>query len=161
MKFRHLAAWFSGVILLGTAATLLHAQPPQPARLDRAKLRAEVVKLRVEVEMLRFDYELAHNDLLEDLKMTKGLRMLGPMMQLGGAIQSAMSGETPPRPSEKERKKAAEEAKKAEQEEKQQEAQVAAFVAERKKELSRRFGLLEEKRLDLEDAERNYRESFR
>ncbi len=88
--------------------------------------------------------------------------MLGPDDATGGAqSSSAMSGETPPKPSEQERKKAAEEAKKAEQEEKREEAEIAKFVAERKKELTRRFGLLEEKRLDLEDAERNYRESFR
>src|SRR6185437_4007452 len=49
-----------GAALLGTGATILWAQPPQPrrdlqARIGRDKLRAEIVKL--EVEMLRFDYE--------------------------------------------------------------------------------------------------------
>ena len=53
-------------------------------------------------------------------------------------------------------KKAAEEAKAAEQKEKEEEAQEEAAIAGAKKELNRLFTLLSEKRLDLEDAERNY-----
>ena len=57
MNLKHLAVWFSGVAFLGAGATLLFAQPPQPAReaqarVDRTKLRVEVVRLRTEVEML-------------------------------------------------------------------------------------------------------------
>jgi hypothetical protein len=49
-------------------------------------------------------------------------------------------------------------AKAAEQKEKAV-AEEAAFVAERKKELTRRFAALAAKRLDLEDAERNYHQT--
>jgi hypothetical protein len=170
MKFRHLAPWFSMVALLVVGATFIRAQPPEqrregPARIDRGKLRAEIIKLRTEVEMLRFDYELARDGLLDEVKMSRGLRMVGPLMGLGAAIQSAVNeagsqppGAAPRQKSQAHQKKAAEEAKAAEREEKKQEAEEAAAIAERKKELARRFALLSEKRLDLEDAERNYRE---
>ncbi len=170
MKLRHLAAWFSGVALVGTGATLLCAQSPQPpregpARIGRDKLRAEVIKLRTEVEMLRFDYELARDSLLEEVKLKRGLKMAGGLMALGTSIQAAINGEparvAPRRESEQDRKKAAEAAKAAEQQEKKAEAEEAAFIAERKKELARRFTLLAARRLDLEDAERNYRENPR
>jgi hypothetical protein len=161
MRFRHLAVWFLGMALFGT--TLLRAQPP---RQDRpAQLRAEVVRLRTEAEMLRFDYELARDRLLEELKMGRGLRTMGGLIGLGASLQSAMndasSGVAPRKLSEQERKKAAEATKVAEQEEKKAEVQEASFLAEQKKELSRLFALLAEKRLDLEDAERKYRETAR
>jgi hypothetical protein len=173
MKLRPLVAWCSGVALLVTGATLLCAQPPQPQRevpnrIDRGKLRAEIVKLRTEVEMLRFDYELARDGVLEELKLGRSLKMAGGMMGLGLAMQSAINGATtnpagaaPRKASEEDRKKAAEAARAEEQEEKKLAAEEAAFIAEQKKELTRRFALLAEKRLDLEDAERNYRENPR
>ncbi len=173
MKFRHFAAWFSAVALLGAGVTMIRAQPPQqpregPARVDRAKLRADITKLRTEVEMLRFDYELARNGLLDDVKTEKALKMAGGLMQFGMAFQSAVNdagaappGASPRQKSEQDRKKAAEEAIKAEQEEKREAAEEAAAIAERKKELARLFTLLSEKRLDLEDAERTYRETSR
>jgi hypothetical protein len=174
MKLRHLAAWISGVALVGTGATLLCAQSPQPpregpVRIGRDKLRAEVIKLRTEVEMLRFDYELARDGLLEELKIERGLKMAGGMIAFGTSIQAAINQEAgaepprvaPRRETEQDRKKAAEAAKAAEREEKKAEAQEAAIIAERKKELARLFALLAEKRLDLEDAERNYRENPR
>ncbi len=173
MKFRHLAAWFSVVALLGLGATFIRAQPPQrphevPVRVNRDQLRAEIVKLRTEVEMLRFDYELARDGLKEDVKTEKALKMAGGMMQSVFAMQSAINeasaktpGEAPRQTSEQDRRKKTEEAKKAEQEEKREEAELAAAIAERKKELARLFALWAKKQLDLEDAERNYRETFR
>jgi hypothetical protein len=204
MKFRHLAAWFSIVVLLGASATLLRAQAPRadPAPADRTKLRAEIVKLRTEVEMLQFDYELARVGLMDDVKMEKGLKMAGSMLGAVSAMQVAMidaqndanapppptelqddvfprgapapdvvrpapSSPPPvrpaqPQPSAKDRKQAEAEAKKAqEEEEKKQEAELAKAVAERKKELERIFTALSAKRLDLEDAERSYREGGR
>jgi hypothetical protein len=170
MKWRHLAAWFSGVALLGTGATVLWGQPPQaprevPARTQRDQIRAEVVRLRTEVEMLRFDYELKRDGFLEELKISRGLRMGGQLFSAVGAIQSAINragedqpGEAAKRESEQDRKKAAEEAKAAEQEEKKEAAAEAAAIAEAKKELARLYSLLAEKRLELEDAERLYRE---
>jgi hypothetical protein len=170
MKFRHFAAWFSVVALLGMGATLIRAQPPQrpregPVRPDRARLRAEVIRLRTEVEMLRFDYDLARDGLIEDVKTEKGFKMAGEMM---GAIQFSINeagakppGEPPRQETEQARKKAAQEAKKADEEEKREAAELAAAIAERKKELARRFASLAEKQLDLEDAERNYRDTFR
>jgi hypothetical protein len=172
MRFGHLAAWFSGVALLGTGAALIRAQPPQPpregpTRHDRAKLRAEVIKLRTEVEMLRFDYELTRDGLMEDVKTRKALKMAGGMMQLGAAIQTAINeaqttppGDAPRHETEQDRRKAAEEARKAQQEEAKEAAEEAAFLAERRKELTRRAASWAEKRMDLDDAERDYRATF-
>lgn len=173
MNWRHVATWCSGLALIGMGATLLRGQPPQPlhdvaVRVDREKLRAEVVKLRTEVEMLRFDYELARDGLLEELKIARGLRMAGGMMGAVAAIQTAMNqaGTNSPdvaqrQPSEQDKKKAAEEAKAAEQEEKKQTAAEAAYIAEQKKELNRFYALLAARRIDLEDAEQRYRETAR
>jgi hypothetical protein len=173
MLLRHFPAWLSGVALLGTGATLLWAQAPQPpraapARADRAKLRAEVVRLRTEVEMLRFDYELAREKLLEELKLRRGLKMTGGMLALGSSIQNALNnaGSNPPgaaagQATQPDQKKDAEAVKAAELEEKKDAAEEAAFIAERKKDLTRQFGSLSERRLDLEDAERAYREAPR
>ncbi|MDR3622377.1 MAG: hypothetical protein P4L85_23710 [Paludisphaera borealis] len=178
MRMRHLAAWFSGAALLGTGATLLWAQPPQPpraapARAERDKLRAEVIKLRTESEMLRFDYELARDNILEELKMA------GQLMGAFGGLQVAINepqaeppGLAPGQLPEADQGKAAEAAKAAKQEEKkaalenskaaeEMAKQEAAFIAEQKKDLTRRFTLLTEKRLELEDAERSYHESPR
>ncbi|SIO29851.1 hypothetical protein SAMN05444166_3592 [Singulisphaera sp. GP187] len=188
MKFRHLAVWFSGVALLGTGATFLWAQPPQsqrvaPARTERDKLRAEIVELRTESEMLRFDYELARDGVLEELKISRSMKMAGQVMGAVGDLQVTInesqvepSGLAPGQGSEQDRKKATEAAKAAKQE-KRKAAQAAAlenrkaveemakeeaaFIAEQKKDLTRRFALLAEKRLDLEDAERRYRENSR
>ena len=175
MKVRSLEVWLAGLALLGTGAAVLFAQPPQPAassgaaaRTGRDKVRAQVITLRTEVEMLRLDYELAREGLLEELKMSRGLKMAGGLIGFGVKIQNAMNqGATnapataPPPESEQDRRKAADEAKAAEQEEKKQAAMEAAYVAERKQELSRLFALMEAKRLDLEDAERHYRELSR
>jgi hypothetical protein len=60
----------------------------------------------------------------------------------------------PRQETEQDRKREAEAAK-------QFEKKLEEAVADRKKELARRFALLAAKQLDLEDAERNYRESFR
>ncbi|WP_237722420.1 hypothetical protein [Singulisphaera acidiphila] len=184
MKLRHLAAWFSGVALLGTGATFLGAQPPQPqrvapARTERDKLRAEIVELRTESEMLRFDYELARDIVLEERKMSRSMKMAGQLMGAVGDLQVTINEsqvEQPGLAPEQDRKKATEIAKAAEQE-KRKAAQAAAlenrkaveemakeeaaFIAEQKKDLTRRFALLAEKRLDLEDAERRYRENSR
>jgi hypothetical protein len=173
MTMRHCAAWFSGVALLATTATLLWAQPPQPAREgavrgDRAKLRADVVRLRTEVEMLQFDYDVARFLLFEELKFERGLKMAGGFLQLGSAIQSAANeagaqppGEAPRQVPAEDRKKSAEAARAAELQEKKEAAEEAAALAKRKKELARVFTALAEKRLDLEDAERNYRAAVR
>jgi hypothetical protein len=159
MKWRQIAAWSVGVAVLGT--TILFAQSPRQDRPD--KLRAEVVRLRTEAEMLRFDYELAHDRLLEDLKTARGLRTMGGLIGLGASLQAAMNdastGAAPRPKSEPERRQEAEAAKAAELEEKKAEAAEATFIAEQKKELARRFALLAQKQLDLEDAERKYREA--
>jgi hypothetical protein len=167
---RRRCGWcLTAIALLGAGATLLRAQQtPRPAGptapADSSGLRAAIIELRVEVEMLQFDFDLARNDLLEDVKTRKSLRMAGAMMQLGGAIQSAINeaaADPPARPprakTEAERKKEVKEAKEAEQEQKRDEAEQAAFIAERKKELARLATALASKRLDLEDAERKYR----
>jgi hypothetical protein len=173
MKRRHLAVWLSGAALLGTGATILCAQPPQlrreaPPGIGRDEIRAEVVRLQTDVEMLRLDYELARDGLLEDLKLRRGLKMAGGMMQFGSAIQSAINaattqppGAAPRREPELDPKKAAEAEKAAAAEERKEAAEEAAFIGERKKELARLFALLARRRLDLEDAERHYRESPR
>ena len=118
--------------------------------------------------MLQLDYDLARADLMEDMKLRKGLKMAGGLLQLGASIQNSINeagekppGEAPREESQQARKKAAEDAKKAEQMEKQDAAEEAAFIAERKKELARRMAALAERQLDLEDAERTYRETSR
>jgi hypothetical protein len=173
MKLRHLAATTCAMALIGTGASFLLAQTPPspqpgPGRPAQARLRAEVIRFRTEVEMLRFDYELARDVLLEDLKTRRSLQMLGPMMQLGGAIQSAINAagtnppdEAPKKKSKEDLKKEAEEAKKAEEVQKKEEAEEAAFIVERKKKLASIFASLAEKRLDLEDAERRYNDLVR
>jgi hypothetical protein len=172
MKVRHLAAWFSAMALLGTGAAFIHAQPPQtareaPPRLDRARLRAEVVKLRTEVEMLRFDYDVTREALLEDLKTRGALQLAGGMIQLGASIQNAIveskenpPGEAPRQPAQPDAKKAAEDAKAVAEAGKKDAAEEAAFIAERKKELTPRAAALAAKQMDLEDAERDYRAAF-
>jgi len=180
MKFRHLATAISlsGLALLGAGASLLRAQAPQPQqapqqqaprqvgpRPERTRLRAEVVRLRTEVEMARFDYELAREVLLEELKISRGLKLAGGIMGAFDKLESATNQaqaapgqEPPPRPADQERKKVAEA---AEIEEKKEAAQEAAAIAEAKKELTRLFHVLEEKRLDLDDAEYRYRDTPR
>jgi hypothetical protein len=67
-----------------------------------------------------------------------------------------------PQPSAKDRQQAEAKAKKAQEEaEKKEEAELAKAVADRKKELERIYTSLSAKRLDLEDAERAYREGAR
>ncbi len=67
-----------------------------------------------------------------------------------------------PQPSAKDRQQAEAKAKKDQEEaEKKEEAEMAKAVAERKKELERIYASLSAKRLDLEDAERSYREGAR
>jgi hypothetical protein len=169
MKVRHLAAWFSTVALLGTGAAFIHAQPPQPPReapprLDRARLRDQVIKLRAEVEMLRFDYDVTREALLDDLKTRRALQLAGGMIQLGASIQNAIveSQENPPRdaPRQPDAKKSAEDAKAVAEAGKKDAAEEAAFIAERKQELSLGAAALAAKQMDLEDAERSYRASF-
>jgi hypothetical protein len=172
MKWGHLAVWLSGAALFGTGATILWAQPPQtrreaPTGIGRDELRAEVVKLQTDVEMLRLDYQFARDGLLEDLKLRRGLKMAGGMMQLGTAIQSAINEATAQPPGAIPRRepgpdpKMAAEAEKAAAEAEKAAAEEAAFIAERKKELVRLFASLARRKLDLEDAERRYRESSR
>lgn len=106
MKLRHLAAWFAGVALLGTGATLLLAQTPPPprggpapaldlpapvvGRAERGKLRAQIIKLRTETEILRFEYEFARDSLLEDVKMHRSMQMAGQFMGAVGGMQAAL-----------------------------------------------------------------------
>jgi hypothetical protein len=181
MKIRHLAACLSAIALLGMGSTLLRAQAPQrPAdgkvevvppeghvRVDVIQMRTEIIQLRTEIEMLQLDFDLARNDLLEDVKTEKSLKMAGQMMQIGGMIQSAIyeaskpDDERRPKKTDQERKKQAEEARNEQEEEKKSQAQYAAALAERKKEIARLAGSLASKRLDLEDVERQYRARFR
>jgi hypothetical protein len=170
MTFRHPVPWLSGIALLSIGAICLFAQQPQPpregpAQTERDKLRAKFITLQTEVEMARFDYELARDSLLEELKIFRGLKMgfefLGSF-QITTTIKTtdtdAAQG-APSQESEEERKKAAEEAQEAERREQEYAAQTTAAVAKAKVELTRLFTLLSEKRLDLEDAERQYRET--
>lgn len=163
MKLRHLASWFSGAALLGMGATLLFAQAPQPpregaARIDRARLRKEIIKLRTEVEMLRLDYEFAHEGLSDELKVARGLKLAEGMFGAFPVVSGPRprpGAEAPRQEAEQDRKKSAEEAKAAELAEKA----VEAAISEEKKKLGQIFALLSEKRLDLEDAEQSYREA--
>jgi hypothetical protein len=149
MRRRDVAAWVGCLALLGPA----YAQAQAPAganHAEHAKLRAEVIRLRTEVEMLQLDYDLARADLIEDLKLIKGMAMAGDLMSaFGGARNQAPAGDAKARDAE---------AKKEREDEKEREAAKASFVAERKKELARLAASLASKRLDLEDAERQYRE---
>lgn len=167
MQLRHLAAWLAVASLVGGGAALLRAQPaaepPGRASKEQAdRIRSRIIELRTDVEMLRFDYELERDELLEDLKIARGLELAGGFMAFGAALQPGVNaagdkppGEAPPLSPEQARKEAAEKAKAAESE-KQDQAKRAAFIEERKKELCRRYALLSAKRLDLEDAERSY-----
>jgi hypothetical protein len=186
MKLRYLTACVSGMAVFATGASLLWAQQAQdparqsPNRTERQKLRAEVIKLRTEVEMLRFDYDLARDGALEEIKLARGLKTAGGIMasvttlqaaliaagsQEPGAPPLAKTGDRalpvppPPQETEQDRNKAAEAAKAAEIEEKKEAAEEAALVAKVKEILSQRYTQLSEKQLDLEDAERKYRES--
>ncbi len=89
MRRRDVAAWVGCLALLGPADS--RAQAPAGAnRAEHAKLRAEVIRLRTEVEMLQLDFDLARADLLEDLKLIKGMAMAGDLMSaFGGARASA------------------------------------------------------------------------
>jgi hypothetical protein len=205
MKLRHLAFCLSGLALFGTGATLLFGRPaptapqttkPSP-RTDRDKVRAEVITLRTEVEMLRLDYELARDELLDELKMIRGLRTAGELIGIGASVQNAFNqavanpvDSLPPReavanpvdslppPEAREAPKTsaasaktvvnaekehapAEAVKAAEKAEKENAAALNAEIAARKKVLSHLFALLEAKRLDLDEAERRYRDLTR
>lgn len=174
MNLRYFVACFSAIALLGAGAMLLRAQPPQSGPkgstpINRDKLRAQIIQLRTETEMLRLDYELARDGLVDAVKTRRGLKLAGGLIGFGTAIQNAMNQAAAPQPNgaapqprpEPDSKKEAESAKAAEDEEKKDAAEEAAFIAERKKELSRLFSSLAEKSLDLEDAERRYREISR
>jgi hypothetical protein len=161
MKVRIIAALCFGCALLGTVATLVDAQPPDNVR--EARLRLKVVELQTEVQMLHFDYELRREAVLEELKMVRGMRMMGGVMSFAAEFNAAVEnaeadgpGVPQPEDSELDPKQAAEQAKAA----KEQEEQEATFLAEQKKELVRLFALVAEKRLDLEEAERKYRETL-
>jgi hypothetical protein len=170
MPLRHVAACFCAVTLLAGGALLLRAQPSQASRenapgIGRDKLRAQVIKLRTEVEALRLDYQIARDGLLEDIKLQKQLKLSGELMggflSLGFGAPAEKSGRfNPQQKTEEDRKKEAEAAKQTE-EAKKYAVQEAAAIAERENDLSRRFGLLAAKQMDLEDAERSYREQSR
>ena len=166
MKPRPTAAFITSIVLLGLGAKLIQAQAPQPAQLnaanpDLSKLRADIVKLRTEVEMLQFDYDFERMILFEEVKFVRGMKMAGPLISAVSRATVTRSDEPAKPPTELEKNKAAEKAKAEEIQEKKEEAAEAAAIKERKKELARIFGMLSEKRLDLEDAERTYRESVR
>jgi hypothetical protein len=153
MRRREVAVRWGCLALMGSMlATAAQAQPPAAA--EGAKLRAEVARLRAEVEMLQLDFDLARTDLIDDLKMAKGMAMMGGLISslhiINGPPNQAPAGDAKAR--EAESKKEQEDAKKTE-------AEVAAYVAERKKELARLAAALASKRLDLEDAERRHRET--
>jgi hypothetical protein len=129
--------------------------PPAPRaeaapRLDRPKIRAEVQRLRAEVETLQLDYDLARADLMEDAKLIKGMALAGGLMSALGGLGAQAPVKTA-QANDAEARKAEREAKKADDEQ-------AAYIADKKKELARIAGALAAKRLDLEDAERRYRE---
>jgi hypothetical protein len=157
MTWRHRTAWAVGAVLIGMGATILWAQPPREdaARGDRARLRASIVRLRTEAEMLRLDYEAARDGVLEELKLERGLRMAGSAMGIGLAIESAVSG------GDEAKAARAEAAKARVTEYAKAQGDDAAFLAERKTKLAPLFARLAETRLDLEDAERAYREPLR
>jgi hypothetical protein len=90
--------------------------------------------------------------------------MMGGVMSFAAEFNAAVEnaeadepGVPQPDDSELDPKEAAEQAKAAQE----QDQQEATFLAEQKKELARRFAHVAEKRLDLEDAERKYRETLR
>lgn len=139
---------------------------PQPNAGDGAqsKLRDRLIELRVEIELLRFDYELARDDSLENLKIQKGFNMMGCVMEAfaRGPQESKEDREKNRTDEEKE----ADAKANSENEERQKEAEKFteernSYILQIKKELGRRFTLLSEKRLELEDAERTYDKSFR
>ena len=134
--------------------------------------------------MLRLDYELARHELLDELKMIRGLRTAGELIGIGASVQNAFNQavvnpidslpppearEAPKTPAaeakaaEKAEKEhaTAEAAKESEKAEKENAAALSAEIAARKKVLAHLFALLEAKRLDLDEAERRYRERLR
>jgi hypothetical protein len=77
-------------------------------------------------------------------------------MAMAGGLMSALNGMNGAPPVDAKAREA--ESKQAQEAAKKTEAEVAAYVAERKKELARLATSLASKRLDLEDAERLYRQ---
>lgn len=164
MIIRRLTTWLFGFALLVTGVALAFAQQAQPprersTRADREKLRAQIVKLRTEVEMARFDYDYARDDLLEGLKTVKGLKMGFQMLGSVRVVEGSAATEEAKKRSAADRKKERKEEQAAEEEEKKDRAEMAEVIAKHKPELIRLFTLLSEKRMDLEDAERQYREA--
>jgi hypothetical protein len=161
MTRRILAVWFGGLTLFAAPSHGQEPQaPPQAAKpSDRTRLRAEVVRLRAEVEMLGLDLEIERADLLEDLKSRKGLEMLGGMMSLGNAVQSGTNRAAANRRQAPPRAVAEEKAARAEMEwaQKKADEEKAKLLSKRKQTIARLAATLAERRLDLDDAERQYR----
>jgi hypothetical protein len=162
MRMRIIAAWVGSLALLGPGlATIARAQEPadplaDARRAERPKLRAAIVRLRAEVEMLQLDQDIDRSALFDDLKMMQGLEMMSGMVSMGNALSSATRGNAPaarpPAPAGEVEKQAAEARKEAEEK--------AKYLAKKKAALALRAALLAEKRLDLEDMERQYRETW-
>jgi hypothetical protein len=147
MRIQIIAAWVGCLALLGPGlATTARAQGQVD---ERPKLRAAVVKLRTEVEMLGLDQEIDRANLMEDLKIMKGFEMLSGMAWIVNATRQPAR---PPASAGDAEKQATEARKEAEEK--------AKYVAEKKAALARRAAVLAEKRLDLEDLERQYRETW-
>lgn len=169
MTLKHIAVYFSGMVVLGMGSILLFAQSPQPPhatpiRVERVKLRAEVIKLRTEVEMLRLDYEFARDMLRQEMSMNIGLQLVGVVSKAVSEVRdpSHITGAKPTDTEKRqESEKAAGAAKAANEQEKKELAEEAATMAENKKQLRSMYTVLAAKQMDLEDAERSYREASR
>jgi hypothetical protein len=177
MKLRHLAAWIFGAALIGMGATFLRAQQLQAPRegaalVGRDKLRADIIKLRTEVERLDFDYQIAREFLRGDVSSLAQhyaelrLDKIKVFEVVGGLDWSiTIKDGTDSKPAEGDAQQTPDLERKTAPEEST--APVldlsgeAAVIAAMKKELARHFAILAEKRLDLDDAERRYRELSR
>jgi hypothetical protein len=158
MRMRIISAWVGSLAILGPGlATTARAQGQVD---ERPKLRAAIVKLRAEVEMLQLEQEAAVSVLkpmLVDLRnedsefVGEGVTRLVSNMKAQAVLpEMAVAGF----------QKQMDEFRKGLDIEKDLREALRPFVERKKKEFLLRTVELNEKRLDLEDMERQYRETW-
>lgn len=144
----------SVVVVLGLGVVgITRAQ--QPGERDKAKLSAQVVKLRVEIELLELDHDADRAHLLDMMKGIRKYEASSPE-QVRQAVAASMYFRMP-----LEESREGQEGRTPDVDEtiKKEVEAARAFVNRKRKDYAKQATELAEKRLKLEEAEKQYRKA--